>query len=219
MSEMDSQSLAARIDHAVLAPSATECDVLEAAAACVMHGVRGMCVTPRRAPAAAAALTGSSIHVVVVLGFPSSPSPREILEAEARLAVSRGATEVDLVLPWGSLLDGRWGTVRDELHAVVEAAEGRPVKAIVEASELPDGTIRRLVEEVLVPAHAAFLKTGTGVHGGALGAERIVRIKAMLPPFVRLKVSGGIRTREGAIEAIAAGADVLGMSKTFEILS
>ncbi len=217
MSVPEGSTLAARIDHAVLAPSATEADVLRAASMCARLGVRGLCVTPRRIRVAAAAVAGSGVIPIAVLAFPAAAGGRAASIAEASGARRDGAAEIDLVLPWGEILEGRWGGLLDEITDVVGSA-GLPWKGIVEASELPDDVIRAIVRELLVPAGAAFLKTGTGVHGRPLPEGRISGLKALLPASMRLKVSGGIRDREAAETALRAGADVLGTSRTADIL-
>jgi len=56
--------------------------------------------------------------------------------AEARLAVEAGADELDMVLNIGAAKEGHWDFIEHEVHEVVSAAQGRPVKVILETAAL-----------------------------------------------------------------------------------
>lgn len=207
-----------RFDHAVLSPAAPRERVLLEAERAAAAGVRGLCVLPYRVRVARETVRDRSVLVVAVVGFPAAGSRAEILVAEARRAVEDGADELDLVLPMGRLADGEDRAVAEDVHAIRTAAGAPPTKLIVEASELDDARIAAIVRDVVVPTGAGFLKTGTGVYGRALEPSRIETIRSLLPAGIALKVAGGIRDAGAAAAALAAGADVLGASRTFAIL-
>lgn len=208
-----------RFDQAVLSPSATASDVRDAARRCVGMSVRGLCVGPARARVAAEALgSGSATRLVVVAGFPGAHASPESIRREAEGAVEDGAGEIDLVLPSGRLIEGDLAGVAREARHVVRAVAPAPVKLIVEVSLIDDALLRSVVDRVVAPSGAAFLKTGTGVYGSRIAVPRIRRIRGMLPIGLRLKVAGGIRDRRSAETALGAGADVVGTSATFAIL-
>jgi deoxyribose-phosphate aldolase len=181
--------------------------------------VRGLCVAPRHAVAARREIGGGGVLLSVVAGFPAAVSVSEVVREEIRRAVGDGADEIDVVYPWGRVMDTRGETAgREEIGLLVEAAGGRAVKLIVEVSELDDADVERWILEAVVPAGVAFFKTGTGVYGRPLTSARVRRIRGWLPETVGLKVAGGIRDRPTAEELLDAGADVLGTSRTFEII-
>jgi deoxyribose-phosphate aldolase len=217
--KLSNEALAARIDHAVLSPGTTELEVAAAVARCTREGVRGLCVAPRHVVCARHASGEGGIRVVAVAGFPAASSISEVLCEEIRGAVRDGADEIDVVYPWGRVIEMRGGTGgRDEIATLVDAAEGRAVKLIVEVSEMDDADVERWIVEAVAPTRVAFFKTGTGVYGRPLAPARVRRIRGWLPETLGLKVAGGIRDRASAEEMLEAGADVLGTSHTFEIL-
>jgi deoxyribose-phosphate aldolase len=65
---------------------------------------------------------------------------------------------------------------------------------------------------------ADYVKTSTGYGTGGATVEDLKRMRAAAPAHVKLKAAGGIRTLDGAIEAVALGCDRIGASKTAEIL-
>lgn len=215
-----SRDLASRIDHAVLGPATTARQIFDEARTCARLGVRGLCVAPRDIPVAAEALAGANVILVSVAGFPAASSRDDVVLREVASAVQDGAAEIDWVLPLGPLLEGRLAEARACARSVVAAASGRPVKGIVECALLDDAAVDRVVEDVLIPAGVAFLKTGTGVYGPgvALAPSRVARLAARLAGRARLKVSGGIRDVPTARAILAAGADLLGASRTFALL-
>jgi deoxyribose-phosphate aldolase len=219
MKKLSNADLAARIDHAVLSPGSTERDIAVVAGRCAGAGVRGLCVAPRHVVCARRSLREGEVRVAAVAGFPAGSSVSEVLCGEIRRAVRDGADEIDVVYPWGRVIEtrGRAGG-RDEIAALVDAAEGRAVKLIVEVSELDDTEIERWIVETVAPSQIAFLKTGTGVYGRPLPTARVRRIRGWLPEILGLKVAGGIRDRVSAQEMLDAGADLLGTGRTFEIL-
>jgi deoxyribose-phosphate aldolase len=56
------------------------------------------------------------------------------------------------------------------------------------------------------------VKTSTGVGPGGATVEDVRLLRATVPPNVRIKASGGIRTLAQARAMLAAGADRLGTS-------
>ena len=62
------------------------------------------------------------------------------------------------------------------------------------------------------------MKTSTGFATGGATEQDISLLRKILNPKVRLKASGGIRTREIAEAMISAGADRLGTSSSIAII-
>ncbi|MFM9122118.1 MAG: 2-deoxyribose-5-phosphate aldolase, partial [Actinomycetota bacterium] len=74
--------------------------------------------------------------------------------------------------------------------------------------------------KVVVDSGADFVKTSTGFHkavGASVHAVKVIR--KTVGSNSGVKASGGIRTRETALEMIAAGANRLGTSATQAILA
>ena len=206
------------IDHTLLRPEATEPEVAALCAQARELGVAAVCVAPTYV-ALATAEVASSLAVASVCGFPSGAHLTEVKAHEAALAVSAGATEVDMVLDLGAIRDGRFDAVEREVRAVVTAAEGALVKAIIESAALTDTEIITACRAA-VSAGAGFVKTSTGFHpaGGATVAA-VSLMRRTVGPDIGVKASGGIRTAAEALAMVAAGADRLGCSATAAILA
>jgi len=63
-----------------------------------------------------------------------------------------------------------------------------------------------------------YVKTSTGFHGAGASVEAIRIMRRELPKTIRIKASGGIRTRSFAEELVAAGADRIGTSNGVALL-
>lgn len=214
---IDAAALAARIDHTLLRPDATEADVRRVAAEARAHGFAGVCVAATWVSAVASVVRGTAVKVVSVAGFPLGASPRSVKALEAKEAVRLGADEVDAVIHLGYARSGLWDAVLQDLHGVVEAADGRPVKAILETSLLGSEEIRRAAE-VAERAGAAFVKTSTGFGPGGATVEVVRLLRAAVGNRLRVKASGGVRTLDQALALLAAGADRLGTSSGVAIV-
>lgn len=215
---MKAAELARHIEHAVLAPQATERDVEEAARLALRWNVRALVVKPCHVPVAARALADTGVKVVTVVGFPHGGQTIETKVAETRQAVAAGAHEVDTVINIGAMRQRETATVFYEIRAVVEAAGGHPVKVILETAYLTDAQ-KRLACRLAARAGAAYVKTGTGFAPTGATAADVALMRRIVRRPVGVKAAGGVRSYADAVALLAAGADLLGTSATEAILS
>ncbi len=157
------------------------------------------------------AIVDIEIPVAVVIAFPHGADTPAAKAAATTDAIIAGAAEIDVVMRLDALLDGDRATALSDLAGVVEAADGRPVKAIMETGVLSDAAFT-LACEVIAEAGAAFAKTSTGRGPRGASVEDVRRMRELLPTGVAIKAAGGIRTRELAEQLIEAGATRLGVS-------
>lgn len=165
--------------------------------------VAAVCVWPRFASAAKAALRGTPVKVATVVNFPAGGSDIAEVEDETRRALVDGADEIDLVLPYGALMTGD----RDLPAAMVAAIrrltpQGRLLKVILETGELNTAALIREATRLAIAAGADFVKTSTGKTAVSATPEAVrlmlEEIAAAARP-VGLKVSGGVRTATDAL--------------------
>ena len=215
---MNRAELARLIDHSVLQPEATEADIRAGAEIVRAWNIGFYCVQPCWVRAAAAALEGTNARVVTVAGFPHGCDRAGVKANAAALAVAEGAAEVDMVQNFGALKSGHATVVAAEIEAVIRAAEGIPVKVILESAVLRDAE-KELACRLARDAGAAFVKTSTGFHaaGGATVAD-VRLMRAAVGPQMGVKASGGIRTLADALAMIDAGANRIGTSSSAAIL-
>ena len=212
------KELSRYIDHTNLKPTATRADIERLCAEAAEWHFASVCVNPSDVALAKSLLEGSDVAVCTVIGFPLGRTTTDAKLAEVAETYEQGCDEFDMVINVGRLKDGEYDYVRDEIAAVVAAAEGRTVKVIIECGLLTDNE-KAIATRLACEGGAHFVKTCTGVSAGVATVEDIRLMKENLLPGVRLKASAGIRTREDAIALIEAGADRIGTSAGIAIVS
>ena len=216
---MDTADFLKTLDYAILKPEATMMELLRATELCQAIGVGCLCVKSCDVRFAAERLAGCDTRVAAVVGFPHGNTVGALKALEARLAVADGAEEIDMVINVSALKDGDDEGVEDEVRAVVTAAHPAPVKVILETALLTEDEMRRGVE-CAVRGGAAFVKTSTGFapQGGATPEAMRVLLDAAASR-VKVKASGGIRTRETAEAYLAMGCARLGVGSVLPLLT
>lgn len=202
--------LAEFIDHALLIPTATSEQVVQWCEEAERFGFASVCLYPSHVRQAAVLLQGKRPQVGAVIGFPSGATTSAVKLYEAQEATEHGATELDVVINLGWLKAGKSEQLHQELAAICEET-GLPVKAILEMALLTEPE-KKLAAEICLDAGVAFLKTSTGLYGGATVAD-VRLLKALSRDQVGIKASGGIRTVDQAVELILAGATRIGTSR------
>ncbi|MBL0175368.1 MAG: deoxyribose-phosphate aldolase [Ignavibacteria bacterium] len=219
--EVEAGDLARHIDHTLLKPDATEDAVTQLCAEAREAGFATVCVNPVFVPLSARLLAGSAVAVCTVIGFPLGASRSAVKAAETRQAAADGAAEFDMVLPVGLLLSGQYEAVRADIAAVVaaarEARDGAIVKVILETCLLQDRDIARACHLAL-DAGADYVKTSTGFSTGGATPRAVALMAHMAAGALRVKASGGIRTRADALLYLSLGADRIGTSSGLTII-
>lgn len=208
--------LASVIDHTLLKPDATADHIRKLCQEAVEYGFCSVCVNPVWVPLCAGELQGRQPLVCSVAGFPLGATP--MAAGEAEWAVSRGAGEIDMVIPVGYLKAGNRSGVLQSIEDVVKAVPGIPVKVILETCLL-NRAEKVLACELSEEAGAAFVKTSTGFAGGGATVEDIALMSETVGGRLGVKASGGIRTRQDALAMIGAGATRIGASSSIAIVN
>ena len=206
-SEID---LAPYIDHALLTPIATPDQVEQWCDDADRFNFAAVCVNPIHVRQVADYLHNKSPKVCTVIGFPLGATTSAVKLHEAQEATENGADELDVVINLGWLKAGNVEEVHREL-AEIRDATGLVIKAILEMSLLTEQE-KRIAAEICMDAGASFLKTSTGLNGGATIAD-VRLLKDITNDRVGIKASGGIRTVDQALDLIVAGATRLGTSR------
>ena len=210
------EQIAGFIDHTVLKPAASAEDIRAAVAVALEAQVAAVCFRPSDMVLAKELLGDSSVGLATVVGFPHGTNESYVKAFETSLAVSQGANEIDMVIHYGHLIEGRDDLVLADIQAVVEAADGALVKVILETSELSDEQIIRACE-LSRDAGAGYVKTSTGFASGG-ATVHTVSLMAKTVPGLGVKASGGVRTLDQLIDMAEAGATRVGASGTLAIL-
>lgn len=212
-------AIARLIDHTILKPDATRADVEKVCAEAVKYSFASVCVNAYWVPLVAKLLAGSPVKVCTVVGFPLGATTTATKVHETREAIKCGAQEIDMVLNVGALRSGDHERVKQDIHAVAEAAHagGAILKVILETCLLDDNQ-KAIACTLAKLAGADFVKTSTGFSTSGATAHDIALMRSVVGPDIGVKASGGIRTREDLDKMAAAGASRIGASASVKIV-
>lgn len=210
--------LARMIDHTVLKPDTTEHAIRELCAEAREYCFASVCVSPVWVPIAASELAGATSMVCTVIGFPHGASRTPVKAFETEQAIRDGAQEIDMVISIALLKSERYADVEADIRAVVQAAQGRTVKVILETALLTDE--EKVIACVLSQnAGAGFVKTSTGFASGGASPQDVALMRRVVGESMGVKASGGVRSAEDAYAMVEAGASRLGASAGVAILN
>jgi deoxyribose-phosphate aldolase len=212
--------IAAYIDHTLLKPEASAEDILRVCAEAAEYRFKSVCVNPVWVKTVSKALKGTGVLTCSVVGFPLGATPTDVKVFEARGATLDGAQEVDMVINIAAARALDKGTLVEDISAVAEAvhAGSALLKVIIETSLLDDDQ-KVLACQAAVEAGADFVKTSTGFNGGGATVQDVALMRATVGPDLGVKASGGVRTRQDALDLIAAGATRIGASSGITIVN
>lgn len=211
------QNYAAMIDHTLLKADATRDQIEKLCAEAKKYVFASVCVNPTWVKYSAELLAGTEVKVCTVIGFPLGASTSAVKAFETKDAIANGATEIDMVINIGALKNGEYDIVRDDIKAVVDAANGTLVKVIIETCLLTDEEKVKACE-FSVEAGADFVKTSTGFSTGGATAEDIALMRKTVGPDLGVKASGGVRNLEDMKKMIENGATRIGASSGVAIM-
>jgi len=177
------------------------------------HGtVAALCVWPRFV-ALAREVAAPEIKIATVVAFPSGDDPDEDAIDETEGAIRAGADEIDVVIPYRALMEGREAAVTSRVERVKRAAGLAPVKAILETGMLESADVSRRAAELALEGGADFLKTSTGkvpVNATLRAAETLMTAIKASGREAGFKAAGGIRTAEDAAAYLALADEIMG---------
>jgi deoxyribose-phosphate aldolase len=160
--------------------------------------VAAVCVWPQFVVRARETLRGSTVRIATVVNFPAGGEDVGRITDDVQEALSDGANEIDLVLPYEAVRRGDLGTAMEMIEAVREMTDqGRLLKVILETGELKDPALIERASRLAIEAGADFIKTSTGktpLSATPEVAEIMLNAIKASGRAVGLKPSGGIRT-------------------------
>ncbi|KAK2846397.1 hypothetical protein FQN49_005762 [Arthroderma sp. PD_2] len=217
--------IAKTIDHTLLATSATQDQIDALCAEAKEYGFATVCVRLEWVSRAVENLQGTNIGVACVVGFHEGTHPIPEMIAETKTAMEKGATELDMVINYPFLKDGRFSDAFQSVMMVRTASkEKQPeikLKVILETSQLSrDDIIAGCV--LSCAAGVDFVKTSTGFNGAGATVENVALMRAAVESCakgaVEVKASGGVRTADDCVKMIQAGATRIGASAGVRIV-
>lgn len=203
-----------KIDFTLLDPRATESDLEKLCDIAYKHSYYSVCVNPCNVSYVRGYIDKNfdgEIKVVSVIGFPLGANSTQIKLEEIKEVLNSGADEIDFVVNIGKVKQGKFDYIKNEFKKIRKTAKRNVVKAIIETCYLDKNEIVKL-SKICAQTKIDFVKTSTGFGTGGANVEDIKLIYDTVKGLCGVKASGGIRTREDAINFINFGASRIGTS-------
>lgn len=211
--------IASKIEHTVLKADTSNEDVERICQEAKENNFAGVCVPPYFVKKAATLLEKSDCLVVTVVGFPLGYSTTPAKVEETRKAIDEGADEIDMVINIAALKNKDYSYVENDIQTITTLAHlrNKKVKVIIETALLTqDEKIKAC--EICAKIGVDFVKTSTGFASSGAKVADIELLRKKLPENIKLKASGGIKTKEQAEDLVKAGADRLGASSSLSLI-
>lgn len=208
---MDIRDILSRVDHTLLAPTATWEQIKNLCDEGIQYGCASVCIPPCYVKTAKD-YVDSQIKICTVIGFPNGYNTTEVKCFEARQAAENGADEIDMVINLGLLKEGKYAEIGEEIKAVKSACCGKVLKVIIETCLLTDEE-KIMMCRVVSDSGADFIKTSTGFSSGGATAHDIALFAANVSGNLQIKAAGGIAGIEDAETMLGLGATRLGTSR------
>lgn len=199
------------IDHTLLKQDASIEAIEKLCKEALEFNFASVCVNPAFVPLAAKLLKGSDVKVCTVIGFPLGATLPEAKAFEAKAAIEKGATEIDMVLNDSMAKEHDYKYIENEVREVKNACGKILLKVILETCLLSDDEIVEC-SKASVRGGADYVKTSTGFSTGGATTHAVELMRKAVGPNVGVKASGGIHSREEAEAMVNAGASRIGAS-------
>ena len=227
----DLNNLSKTFEQSILRPEALSAENIKAITSEALKlGFRAVVVHPCNVELVKSLLTGSSVLTVSVCDFPHGKGLTKSRVKDVKEILKLGADEIDIVANYQYLHEGDIRNFKKDLKAISKAMEGKVLKIILEVDLLTERQIKTAVQVISKVANEEnaklVIKTKTGFVENKVSNLSVVQIvRKTLEELglygadkIRIKASGGIRTKEEAIQLLEAGAHMLGVGKGAEIL-
>lgn len=206
--------LESKVDFTLLDSRATENDLEKLCDIAYKHSYYSVCVNPCNVSYVRGYIDkhfNGEIKVVSVVGFPLGANSTEIKVQEAKEVFDKGADEIDFVVNIGMIKQGKFDYLKNEFKKIRKTAKKKIVKAIIETCYLDKNEIVK-ISKLCAVTKIDYVKTSTGFGTGGATLDDIKLIFDSVKGCCKVKASGGIRSRESAIDFVNAGASRIGTS-------
>ena len=203
------------IYQAILNPHFNKETIVQVCDASKQNGFAGLCTSLANLTIARERLgSKSTTKLISVIAFPFGFIPTSNKRKEAEYAIEKGAEELDLVPNYFALKEGNIELFAEEINQISEL--GIPVRVIIDANILINSSKLSMAIDALIDAGAIGIQIGNGF-GPSVSKDQTKNVSKLVKNRCSIKVVGGIKTFDQAIEIIEAGSTYIGTSFGFEI--
>lgn len=213
---MDREEILNKVDHTLLAQTATWEKIREILDDAMKYHTASACIPAAYVKQAAEYVQGR-LPICTVIGFPNGYHTTAVKVFETKDAVANGASEIDMVINIGFLKDKRYEEIEEEIRQVHATCEGRILKVIIETCLLTEKEKIKMCE-IVTKAGAEFIKTSTGFSTGGATFADVELMRKHVGANVKVKAAGGIASFADAEKFVDLGADRLGTSRLIKIM-
>ena len=214
---MNKNEILKKVDHTVLAQTATWEQIKNICDDGIKYNVASVCIPPSYVKDTKK-YVGDKLKVCTVIGFPNGYNTTNVKVYETLSAIEEGADEIDMVINLGWLKDKKYVDIEKEITAIKNVCGERVLKVIIETCLLTDEE-KAIMCKIVKNAGADYIKTSTGFSTGGATFEDIQLFKRELEGTnVKIKAAGGIKSFEDAEKFIEFGADRLGTSRLVNLM-
>ena len=204
-------------DSTLLKCTSTKGDIEKLCLDAMEYGFATVCISPCYVSYASELLKDSNVGVCTVIGFPLGANTTKIKVEEAVDAINNGATEIDMVINVGYLKDKDYEYIKNEILEIKKVVNNKTLKVIIETCYLDEDEIR-IMTEICNDTLVDYIKTSTGFGSRGASLDDIKIINKYRNDKLKVKASGGIRTREDAEKYIELGVNRIGTSNAVKIM-
>ena len=227
-------NLAKTFDQSILRPEAVSSEEIKKNVQdAIKYGFRGIVVHPCNVSLVKKLLEGSQVLTISVCDFPHGRGLTKSRVKDVKEILKLGVDEIDIVANYQYLLEESYRNFKKDLKAITKAMDGKILKVILEVDFFNERLLKaatQIICKITDEENAngkLVIKTKTGyVENKVSNLDALRIIKKTLEEQnqygedkIRIKASGGIRTKEEAVQLLEAGAHILGVSKGIELVS
>lgn len=154
-----------------------------------------------------------SMKIATVVNFPHGSLDLERALFETKLALERGADEVDIVFPYHALIGGNQDIGAQMIAKAKQLCSDKVLKVIIESGELNSAELIKTASEIAIENGADFIKTSTGkVKINATLAASEIMLNAIKTSGAKcgFKAAGGIRNINEAVQYLELAETIMG---------
>jgi deoxyribose-phosphate aldolase len=210
-------SVPGKLEHSLLDPGINREKIIRECELAGEYGIACVVVSPYFVECAADILRRTGVAVCSVAGFPHGASSQTAKSAEIRDCIRRGAAEMDVALNILAIKSGEIDAARRELQETMQIARGKcAIKAIYEQSLYTDEE-KKSVLSLIRECACDFVKISNALSGKKAEEADVQFVRSIVGNKVGIKIDGGVKTLERALQIFQSGADRIGLSATIAV--
>lgn len=208
---MEIKEMLKHVDHTKLQAFCTWSEIDALCKEAIEYETASVCIPPTYVEAVHKAY-GDKINICTVIGFPLGYQVTAAKVEEARVAISQGCNEIDMVINMTDVKNGCYDKVEEEIRTVKAACGAHILKVIIETCYLTEAEKIAMCRAV-TNAGADYIKTSTGFGTGGATVEDVKLFKEHIGPKVKIKAAGGVSSLEDLQTFLELGCDRIGTSR------